>query len=352
MKKAVFAGCLAVMMLLSMTLLLLRPVPAEAVQQTAGRNTAEDSGQAAETAAAAPSGAEAAAWAQDAPAADASFDEATAVCVLCGDQPTAMSLEDYLTGVVLAEMPASFEPAALEAQAVAARTFVLKQRLAPKHDNADVCAQGSCCQAYLTEAEAAEKLGTDAASYVEKVRTAVHATDGLVIEYEGELIEAVYFSNSGGATEAAVAVWGGEVPYLQSVESPGEEESSRYADSVVVPFAEFRRTVLAEAPEADLTGQPAEWFGGETRTEGGGVETLEIGGVAFSGTALRSLFGLRSTNFTVGVQRDGIVFDTLGNGHRVGMSQYGAQAMAENGADFREILTHYYSGVEIVPAEA
>ena len=344
MKKAVFAGCLAVMMLLSMTMLLLRPMPAEAAAQI--DNGAEESKLWTKD----PTAAETATPSLEDPAEPVSFDESTEVCVLCGDQPTSMSLETYLTGVVLAEMPASFESAALEAQAVAARTFVLKQRQAPKHDNADVCGEGSCCQAYLSESEAAEKLGADAKTYVEKVRAAVNATDGLVIEYEGALIEAVYFSNSGGATEAAVAVWGGDVPYLQSVESPGEEESSRYADSMEVSFAEFRQTILSQAPEADLTGQPAEWFGEVTHTEGGGVETLEIGGTAFSGTELRSLFGLRSTNFTVSVQREGIVFDTLGNGHRVGMSQYGAQAMAENGADFREILTHYYSGVEIVSA--
>lgn len=342
MKKAIFAGCLAVMMLLSMTMVLLGPVTADIGETSAWERERQTVGTSAAVTVQKETTSD--------PEQPVSYDEATQVCVLCDGEPVEMSLRDYLAGVVLAEMPPSFEIAALEAQAVAARTFVLRQKTASKHEDADVCADGSCCQQYLSAQAAMDKLGEHASQYLEKVQQAVEETDGLVVTYGGELIDAVYFSCSGGTTEDAVAVWGGDVPYLQSVESPGEEGSSRFEDSVQVPLEQFRETILEEAPSADLSGEPQEWFGAMKRTEGGGVDTLEIGGVQFEGTKLRSLFALRSTNFTVGITQGGIEFDTLGNGHRVGMSQYGAQAMAEAGADFREILTHYYTGVEIISA--
>lgn len=338
MKRALFAGCLAVMMLLSLSMALLQPVVS--VETNSHQNT-EQTPQSA--VAEAP---------QDAPAADTeaqkkSFDESYRVRLLRAGTPVTLSLADYLVGVVLAEMPASFEPAALEAQAVAARTFTLKQSQNPKHDNADLCDDGTCCQQYTDPASAKEKLGAHFSQYEEKVREAVQRTDGVAITYQGAYIDAVYFSCSGGVTEDAAAVWGGDVPYLKSVQSPGEENSTRYADEVSVSAISFKDTILRQAPKADLAGEPAGWFGGVTHTSGGGVDTMEIGGAIFSGTELRKLFGLRSTWFTVAVQGDSILFETRGNGHRVGMSQYGAQAMARNGADYEAILLHYYTGVSL-----
>ena len=255
---------------------------------------------------------------------------------------TQMDLELYLTGVVLAEMPASFEEEALKAQAVAARTYTRKAwETGGKHADGSVCTDPGCCQAYLTEERYLEKGGTQEG--IQKIRNAVHATAGEVLTYEGELIEATYFSCSGGSTEDAVAVWGTDYPYLQAVPSPGEENAEGFTDSVRFSVKEFQEKVgLA------LSGKPEEWFGPVAYTEGGGVETMTIGGKQYSGTYLRSALGLRSTAFSVAeADQMEIVLVTRGYGHRVGMSQYGADAMAAAGSDYRQILAHYYPGTAV-----
>ena len=255
-----------------------------------------------------------------------------------------MELEEYLVGVVLAEMPVSFEEEARKAQAVVARTFTLKSENGGKHENAAVCMDSACCQAYLSEAEYLEKGGT--LEGIEKMRSAVEATAGEVLQYQGSLIEATYFSCSGGATEDAVAVWGTEVAYLQSVDSPGEEEATYYVDSVTFTPSEF-----ASALGADLKGEPESWLGSVTFTRGGGVNTMVIGGKTYHGTELRKRLGLRSTAFTIAVGEDKLTITTRGYGHRVGMSQYGADAMAVAGSTYQEILAHYYQGTELIKSE-
>ena len=269
-----------------------------------------------------------------------------------GAETLQLPLEEYLVGVVLSEMPASFAPEALKAQAVAARTFTLRQMTrGGKHDDCDLCADSTCCQAWTTREELAAKLGASWNGYWEKASAAVEETSGQVLTYGGELIEAVYFSCSGGTTEDAAAVWGSEVPYLQSVSSDGEENASKYRSQVTVSLETFCRRITEAAPEAKLSGKPMSWFGETQRTEGGGVESMQIGGVAFRGTELRTMFHLNSTKFSVAVTGDGIEFDVLGYGHRVGMSQYGANAMAQEGYDYQQILAHYYTGAEVTQAE-
>ena len=255
-----------------------------------------------------------------------------------------MSLREYLVGVVLAEMPADFEPEALKAQAVVARTYTKKRMEGSKHDGAAVCMDSGCCQGWKSEAEYLSQGGRSAS--VEKIRSAVEDTDGLVLRYDGRLIDATYFSCSGGTTEDALAVWGQDVPYLQSVESPGEEESPRFTDSVSFSPAQF-----AGKLGLDSTGDPTAWFGSVTYTDGGGVEAMIIRGKTFTGTQLRQKLGLRSTAFQVQPSPDAITITTRGFGHRVGMSQYGAQAMARAGSTCGEILAHYYTGAELVREE-
>ena len=177
---------------------------------------------------------------------------------------------------------------------------------------------------------------------VQRIRDIVAATEGQVLTYEGKLIEATYFSCSGGATEDAVAVWGTDVPYLQSVESPGEEQAAHYTDTV-----SFSPTDFASRLGISLTGEPSKWFSERTYTEGGGVATMKIGTETFSGTQLRKILGLRSTAFEIETDDDVIVITTHGYGHRVGMSQYGADAMAAVGSTYPDILTHYYQGTEL-----
>ncbi len=255
-----------------------------------------------------------------------------------------MPLRDYLVGVVLAEMPASFEPEALKAQAVVARTYTRKRMEGSKHDTASVCMDSGCCQGYRSPDEYLSSSGSEAA--VEKVRRAVIDTDALVLVYDSKLIDATYFSCSGGSTEDAVAVWGQDVPYLQSVASPGEEEAPRFTDTVRFSPAQF-----AEKLGLSTSGDPREWFGAVTYTDGGGVDTILIRGKRFTGVQLRGTLGLRSTAFTISVEDGAIIISTRGFGHRVGMSQYGAQAMAEAGHGFETILAHYYTGAQLVREE-
>ena len=250
-------------------------------------------------------------------------------------------MDAYLVGVVLAEMPASFEPEALKAQAVAARTYTQKAyTTGGKHGDGSVCTDSACCQAYISEADYLAQGGTEEG--LEKIRSAVTATSGYVLTYGGELIEATYFSCSGGSTEDAAAVWGVDFPYLQAVASPGEEHAAYYTDTVTFTPKQFQAALGAALP-----GTPKSWFGTTTFTEGGGVAAMTIGGQSYTGTQLRSLLGLRSTAFTVSCGEDVISITTQGYGHRVGMSQYGADAMAVTGSTYAEILAHYYPGTEL-----
>lgn len=254
---------------------------------------------------------------------------------------TVMELENYVVGVVLAEMPASFEPEALKAQAVVARTYALRRiEQGDRHPEGAVCTDSQCCQAYITEDMYLQSRGTE--MDVLKIRQAVIDTAGMVLMYGGSVAEATYFSCSGGRTEDALEVWGADFPYLQAVDSPGEENAASYSASVF-----FAGEGFVKALGITLPGSPKTWLGKTTYTKGGGVKTMIIGGKSYSGTALRQLLGLNSTRFTMTAESGGIRITTQGKGHRVGMSQYGAEAMAVNGADHMQILSYYYPGTGI-----
>lgn len=273
--------------------------------------------------------------------------DASTLRLLCDGQIQSLGVEEYLTGVVLCEMPVTFEMEALKAQAVAARTFLWKQANAHKHDAADICADSACCQAWSSADVLREKFGADYETACATARQAVAQTHDEVLTYQGELIDATYFSCSGGSTESALAVWGTDVPYLQPVQSPGEQEATRYASSCFVPAEQFRAAILQADAQSSLTGTPQTWLGEVKNTEGGGVESVKIGGVSFTGVQLRQMFGLNSTKFTMQADADGVTFDVLGFGHRVGMSQYGADNLARNGFSYRVILQYYYQHVRI-----
>lgn len=271
-------------------------------------------------------------------AAEAGYDQSVTVEVTVDGAAVSMTLEDYLCGVLMGEMPAEFPMEALKAQAVAARTYTLRQI----ENGGTLSDDPAVCQAYCDMATAQEKYGENWEETVDTLREAVSATDGQVMTYDGALIVATYFSCSGGKTESAVAVWGGDVPYLVSVDSPGEESAGCYESTVTVDMATFLETLeITEATVGDVT-----------YTEGGGVDTVELGGRTFTGLELRSLFGLRSTNFTLELTADAVTFRVLGYGHRVGLSQYGAKAMDENGYDYEEILTWYYTGAVLTTRTA
>ena len=255
-----------------------------------------------------------------------------------GNEVTEMELEAYLLGVVLGEMPASFEEEALMAQAVVARTYTLRRREAKsKHDDADVCTDPACCQAYVDPGSYDEEN-----SDLQKVYAAVTKTRGQVLTYEGKLIEATYFSSSGGRTEDAVAVWGSDVPYLQAVDSPETDYAHKYLSTVT-----FSQEAFQEKLGVKLPGRCEDWFGAVEYTGGGGVDTLEICGEVYEGIKLRQLLGLRSTAFSIEVSQGIITVTTRGFGHRVGMSQYGAEAMAVDGCTYEQILAHYYRNTQL-----
>jgi stage II sporulation protein D len=261
---------------------------------------------------------------------------------------TEQNMDDYLVGVVLAEMPASFEPEALKAQACAARTYTVRlQSRGGKHDNADVCTDSKCCQAYISPADAELKWGVQVEEFSAKIARAVADTDGLGVLYAGEPIEAVFFSSAPGKTTDAVAVWGNSVDYLKSVDSPEGDEVPNYRTEVVLAAEEVRTRILTAYPGADLSGNPGSWFSQIHTGESGAVTSLLVGGVTLTGNQLRGALGLRSPAFTIRYDGADFVFSVTGYGHGVGMSQYGANKMAAEGADFRAILEWYYTGAQV-----
>lgn len=269
------------------------------------------------------------------------IEEIYEIPVLHGQVVQMMDMDAYLTGVLLAEMPADFHEQALMAQAVAARTCTLQcVQGRQKHEGNAICTDPGCCQAYMSPED--YRLAGGEEEKIQKVTKAVEETAGEYLSYEGKLIEATYFSCSGGKTEDAVAVWGADVPYLQSVESPGEEQAEAYTNTVTFTAEQLERCL-----GRTLTGDPSVWLGQVQRTRGGGVATMVLAGKTYTGTEIRSLLGLYSTAFTMQVKNGLVEVTTSGRGHRVGMSQYGAQAMAEAGNDYTQILAHYYPGTEL-----
>ena len=279
-------------------------------------------------------------------------DDARTLRVLDGEEVLEMDLGTYLTGVVRAEMPASFEPEALKAQAVAARTYTLYKLLTGGNhgETADICTDHACCQAYIDEESARANWGENADAWEAKVESAVRETGGEAILYGGVPILAVFHSSSAGLTRAAGEVWLDDLPYLQAVRSPepGDRIPNYYSRVEFTP-EELRAWLLAAFPAADLSGGMETWLRDPAADGAGNVETLSVGGVTVKGTRVRAALNLRSACFTWEMQEGKMVFFVTGYGHGVGLSQYGASAMAAAGADYREILTHYYTGVTVEP---
>lgn len=269
--------------------------------------------------------------------------------VLLDGEVHEMDFNQYVWGVVAAEMPASFELEALKAQAVAARTYALQKSQLGKanHPNADVCGDHTCCQAYISPEKAAKNWGANAEAYSKKITQAVAETGSQVILYDGKPINAVFHSSSSQETLDSVEVWGGNLPYLVGVKSPEGDEVPNYHTEVKIACEEFRKTFLAAHPEAVLEGDASKWFGETVRTSGGSVNKITVGGIVVKGTEIRSLYKLRSASFTLEVKDNQVIFYVTGNGHGVGMSQYGANAMAKQGKNYKDILTWYYTGVKV-----
>ncbi|MCL2564074.1 MAG: stage II sporulation protein D [Oscillospiraceae bacterium] len=276
-------------------------------------------------------------------------DAALILRVLAGDEVWEMSMAEFLQGVVAAEMPARFHPEALRAQAVAARTYALHRMLvapSPRHPEAHVCGSYACCKAFHPPERLRERWGDGFEHYSAVIAEAIRDTDGIILLYEARPILAAFHAGSYGYTEASGAIWG-EVPYLQSVRSfESEADMPRFYAAETLTFTAFRDTVRREFSDAVLEdGNTLDWITSIVYTDSGRVAHLDIGGVTVTGPQFRRLFGLRSTAVRFSFDADGITITTGGHGHGVGMSQFGANTMANLGHGFMEILDWYYTGV-------
>ncbi|MCR6112335.1 stage II sporulation protein D [Bacillus sp. A301a_S52] len=257
-------------------------------------------------------------------------------------------LEEYIVGVVASEMPASYEMEALKAQALTARTYLIRQLLEGGDLNlpkgADVT-DTELHQVFQNEAELEEAWGGDFDWKISRIRQAVYETEGQVITYGGEPITATFFSTSNGYTENSEEYWENEIPYLRSVESPWDIESPRYKDKREFTIEEIETRLQVTIQDSDL---------GEinARTTGGRVAELTIDGHTFSGREIREALELDSSDFTWEIKGDKVVIETRGWGHGVGMSQFGADGMAREGYSYEDIIYYYYNGVTIEEAES
>ena len=263
-----------------------------------------------------------------------------------------VTMAEYLPLAVAGEMPASFQPEALKAQAVALRSYALYYRDArkPAHPDADICTGAGCCAACAELAALREIWGENFDSYYARICDAVAATDGQYLVWEEAPALTVFHACSAGQTENGAAL-GIDRSYLVSVDTPETDEAVRNLSSTVeVSEGDFRAAVLSLAPEAELSGPKEGWLGQAVPDAAGRVATMEIGGCTLSGLALRQLFGLRSAAFTLECTEAGFIFHVRGYGHGVGMSQHGANLLAADGADYTAILRHYYPGTALVIA--
>ena len=262
-----------------------------------------------------------------------------------------LPLDEYLYGVVSSEMPASFEEEALKAQAVVARTYTLYKIIQndKKHGKANICDDSTCCQAWISKKDRLARWKEEKQEeYWNKIVKAVNETQGKMITYEGKPINAFFHSNSGGATEAPINVWGGSgYPYLQSVETAGEDAYSQYESEVTITKKEFEETIKKEHSDFKIDFDEKDCIKVKEYTEGNRVKTIQVGNLKLSGVEMRSLFGLRSANFTITIEDNDIIFDVIGYGHGVGMSQTGADSLAKQGKTYEEIIHHFYTDVEI-----
>ncbi len=262
------------------------------------------------------------------------------------DKVENMDIEEYILGVLMAEMPAEFELEALKAQAVAARTYLAEKMntdsLRDEHKGGDICTDSSHCQAYICEKDAREKWGKNASLYFEKCKNAVESTDGVIAVYNGEPIKAVFHAYASGRTENAGDVWGSDVAYLKSVASPGDEAAPKFRTEAEFSIEDFKAK-LSQAHDIDFSNK---LIGEVSRSEAGTVLAIELGNKVLKGSEVRTVFGLRSSCFDIIPDEDSVVFKVTGYGHGVGMSQYGANYYAKNGDNYMEILKKYYSGID------
>ncbi len=261
-------------------------------------------------------------------------------------------MREYIIGCVAAEMSAAYHSEALKAQAVASYTYAKKTREQnEKHKDsslgkADISDNAETHQGYLNPKQRKEKWGDKHEEYEAKTAAVVDEVLGHYLEYKGETALTVYYAISSGSTQSAKSLWGMDIPYLISVESPGDRLSPDYMSTAKFSESEFKK--LAKKCGVSLDGDAEEWLGATEKSECGYTVSVIFGNNKISASKIRDEFGLRSLCFDIAYTGDEFVFTCRGYGHGVGMSQYGADYMARQGFSWREILMHYYPGTEIV----
>lgn len=260
-----------------------------------------------------------------------------------------LDLDTYLYGVVASEMPASFEMEALKAQAVVARTYTIYQiKNGGKHENSSICNSAACCQAWISkENRFARWEESCREEYWQKIVNAVDETKGKIIFYNNEPINALFHSNSGGKTELAINVWGGNFPYFQTVETSGEDVYTSYNSEIKISKDELIKIMLENYPKFEIKFEKEDCIQILELTEGERIEKIKIGNTEISGVEARKIFGLKSAKFNFEILEDSIIFQVVGYGHGVGLSQCGSDLLAKSGKKFDEIIKYYYKDVEI-----
>lgn len=256
---------------------------------------------------------------------------------------------EFLYGAVTYEMPPGFEEEALKAQAVAAYTFFCRKRLLQRADpdpslkGADFSADLSSGEIYMNEEMRRKKLGSMYNESMAKIKKCCDSVYGKILkDSSGKPIEAAYHAISSGVTEDSKDIFGNDQPYLSSVSSPGDVYAPDYITEPQFTADELRNRLRRSVNDISFSGKPESYIKGLSKTAAGSVKTINICGKSLTGSQVRNIFGLRSANYEVTFENNQFIFLVRGYGHGVGMSQYGAQSMAENGADYKEILYHYY----------
>lgn len=266
-----------------------------------------------------------------------------------------MDMEEYIKGVVAAEMPAEFNIEALKAQAVAARTYALAHmesgggNRCGQINEGDIC-DTVHCQVYVSKEERFKTWPESKANeYWSKIEEAVLKTKQEVILYDNSIAKDIYyFAVSSGKTESSEEVFSQSVPYLQSVESTGEESAPKFTSSIKYTYANFAKMINSHYPNSiTSTNNLKNNIKIKSRTSAGGVKELQVGKTTITGTKFRSIMGLNSTNFSFVFNGSVVEIVCKGYGHGVGMSQWGANALAKSGKDYKYIIGHYYKGVQI-----
>ncbi len=255
-----------------------------------------------------------------------------------------LKAEDYIFGVVAAEMPALYESEALKAQAVAAYTFACCRKAENSQKSYDITDDPLTDQSYINEEKAREKWGDKADEYTDKIKGVINEVEDYMITYDGKPINAVYHAISSGKTEDCKDIWGNQLPYLKSVPSEGDKLADNYVTTKTLSTDQLKEKL---SEELEFLGSPENYFGSISRTDSGTVTEITVCNKALSGSRIRSLLDLRSSNFEVSYAEENFTFTVYGYGHGVGMSQNGANYMAKQGSSFQEILKHYYTDCKV-----